>query len=607
MAAQFKFGPFHLDERERRLTRRGAPVRLEPKAFDLLCHLLRHAGHLVGKQELVEAVWPGLVVTDNSVTRCVHQVRAALGDHVDSPSYVETVPGAGYRFIAPVEEVVGESSGGGPLPRRAAHWLVVALLTGVILAGLLWTGYHTLSRPDAPIERLAVLPLVNLTGNPEQEYFVQGIHEALVSELSRLDIADVISRTSVMRYAETSQSIPEIARELDVDALVEGSVLREGEVLTVIAQLVAGEPERHLWSDRFDRSIGDVFEITHEIAKSIAGKIATEPEPAALAIPARSVDPEAYDAYLQGRFKFQTITRSDYQKAQHQFRRAIEIDPEFAPAYAGLAHTLASAAIFGMLKPADSMPRTRTLAEQAIAIDPTLEDAHILLAGVTFYWDWDWAEAESRLRRVLELNPNSAHAYRILAEVLSVAGHHEAALAAINRGRDLDPMSPVSQLKPSLILHLKRDYRQAAEIARARLNQFEGFWPGHWLLCRALTALGEHKEAIAACKKAAAHSRQAPLALGSLGYAYARDGRAGDAERVLAELEALRANRYVGAASFAIIHGALGHHDKAFQELERAYEERDVSLRHAENAGEFDLLRSDPRFRSLRVEALAAK
>lgn len=609
MAQQIQFGPFCLDEAERRLTREGETIHIEPKAFDLLTQLLRNAGRLVEKQELVERVWPDAIVTDNSLTRCIHQVRVALGDSVDHPEYIETVSGAGYRFISPVSPV--DPDAGQPeikegyrrLPGRYITFLAIFL--AVVLAWLAWDRTQT-SHP--PIQRLAVLPLTNLTGDPEQAYFVLGVHEALIAALSRIEAIDVISRTSVMRYAQSASSVPEIARELDVDAVVEGSVMRNGSELTVVAQLIIADPEKHLWSSQFDRSIGDVFELSAQIADSIAAEIEVDSpaQESHTAAGRRVVDGEAYDAYLQAKFKFLTKTRSDYLKAREMFDRAIRLDPEFADAYAGLAHTIGSGAIFGMQRPGDSFPRVHALATKALELDPDLEEGHLLLAGVSFYWERKFAEAERRLRRVLDLNPSSAHAYRMLAEVLSVTGRHEAALAAIEQGRRLDPLSPTAQLKPSLILYLKRDYPEAVRRARAGLDHFPEFWPGHWLLCRSLVAQGANAQALVACETAAQMSRRAPLVLGTLGYAYARAGESRKAEQILSELEVLANDHYVGAASLAIIHGALGRDDLAFAALRRAYRDHDLSLIHSAHSAEFDALRVDPRFQALQAEALAA-
>ena len=608
VAAAYTFGDFRLHAGERRLSRADQVVHLEPKALDLLLYLVAHAGRLVPKKELVDAVWPNVVVTENSLTRCVHQVRTALGDNPDSPTYIETVTGSGYRFVASV--VPGESTQSAvahPSPRRPLVWVAVALVSIAMVVTIASVGFQPSKAPR--IERIAVLPLVNLTDSADQQYLVDGIHEALITELSRIRQIDVISRTSVMRYATTDMTVPEIAKQLNVDAIVEGSVSRLGERLIVTTQLVAAEPERHLWAERYDRRDDDVLQIVTEAATAIASHIPehASSETASAFAATRGVEAEAYDAYLLGRFHFSRRGPGGYQQAQQLYRSAIEIDPDFAPAYVGLAHTFGSATVFGMGKPAENMPRARQLGEQAVRLDPSLAEAHMILAGVSFYWDWDWAEAERIAEHALSLNPSSAHAWRLLAEIFSVTGRREDALMAVERARGLDPLPPTSQFKPSLILYLQRDYAQAHERARAALTYYPDFWQGHWLLCLSLSAMGRHDEAVPSCEASASHSRRTPMALGALGYVYARSGQTEDALAVATELEKLGERRYVGPANVAVIHGALGDRERAFAALERAYAERDQLLVHVDNYGFFDPLRSDERFHALKATVVAAR
>jgi DNA-binding winged helix-turn-helix (wHTH) protein/TolB-like protein/Flp pilus assembly protein TadD len=605
LAEEYTFRDFRLDANERRLTRGGEAVHMEPRSFALLHYFLQRPGKLVTKQELIDSVWRRAVVSDNALTRCVHQIRTALGDYADDPEFIETVPGYGYRFIAPVVRATAareRSSEIGTPRSRLSYQMSVALLVIAVSVTLVWVGIEETNIAPAPIERLAVLPLVNLTGDENQHYLVQGIHESLIAELSRAEAIDVISRTSVMRYRGSDLAVPEIALDLDVDAIVEGSVMREGEELYITAQLIAAAPERHLWAQRFHRSIADMFEIAPEVASSIAAEIGIDLETEdTLLATRRTFSPQAYNDFLLARFHYERKTPSDYQRAQQLFRRATEIDPQFASAYASLAHTYGSAAVWGFQDPAIAMPMARSLAERAIELDATLADADLILAGVRFYWDWNVARAQSSLQRVLEQNPSSAHAYRLLAEIMAVTGRHQEAFAAIERARELDPLSPTAQIKPAFHRYLSRDYEKAIEVVRAGLEFYPEFWQGHWVECLSRSAIGQHGEAIAACKAAVEHSRGASVALGALGYVYARGGKTDEAERIAAELVARRATRYVGAANLAIIYGALGHLDLAFEELERAYEGRDWLLVHVNNEGIFDSLREDERFHALQV------
>lgn len=602
--ARYRFGNFHLDVRDRRLTRDDAAVPLEPKSFDVLCCLLEQAGHLVSKQDLVDAVWARTFVSDNSLTRCIHQVRAALDDDAERPTYIETVPGSGYRFIAPVESLdAADSPRIDDIGMNVRKWIAAAAITLVVVVGATVVMQEPDRESNAPVvQRIAILPLANLTGVADQEYFVQGVHEALVAELSRISSIDVISRTSVMSFRDTELSVPEIAARLDVDAIIEGSVMRAGDKLTVTAQLIATNPERHLWAQRYHRDVNELFEITTDIVAAIASEIAVELSPDYGAARSSQAAPngEAYEAYLRGRFLFEQRTPDAYRKAQAEFRRAIDLDPAFAPPYVGLGHTFGSAAIFGALKPALGLAQARALAEQAIELDDTLAEAHLLLAGVSFYGDWDWVTAERQANRVLQLNPSLANAHRFLSEVYSVTGRHEQAMDAVERGREIDPLPPTSQLKPALILYLMRDYDAAISRARAGLALYPEFWQGHWLLCISLSATAQHDEAIEACTAAVEYSHRTPMSLGALGYVKALGGDLEGAREILTELEALRHERYVGAASLAIIHGALGDFDNALVELTRAYEDRDLLLVHVDNYSFFDPLRASDQFHVLR-------
>ena len=593
--------------------RQGQSIHLEPKSFDLLQFLLEHPGRLVRKDELIDAVWAQAVVTDNALTRCVHQVRTALGDDADSPRYIETVPGSGYRFTARVEAIATEASGAGApgasvAKSAATRSLTLAAIGLLALAGLIWLTI-TAMRPPALIERLAVLPLSNLTGDDSQLFVVEGIHDALITELSRSDGIDVISRTSVMRYRDTDLPLPSIADELNVDALIEGTVMRVGQDYSITAQLVAASPERHLWAERYETSAQGIFAIASEIADTIAAEIGLDLRPVAdeLLDARGEFDPQAYNLYIQGRYEFERKTPEAYRNALRLYQEAIDLDPEFAPAYLGLAHIIGSSAIFGLRPPAEAMPEVRALAERALQIDENLVEAQIFLAGVHFYLDWDWDQAEQGARRVLELNPNSANGYRFVADVFSATGRHDLAVNAVELGRELDPMTASGQLKPVLILYLKRDYEGAIARAQVVNELYPDLWQNHWLLCFSLSAIAAHPDAVDACESAVTLSGNTPNALGGLGYAYAKAGMADEANAVLAQIESMRAERYVAPIYPAIIHGALGNLDRAFDELDNAYADRNVNLVHIRNMGFFDPLRGDERFHALQARIVPSR
>jgi serine/threonine-protein kinase len=485
--------------------------------------------------------------------------------------------------------------------RRRMRPLVAAVAIGLtVVAGGVWLASGA-SSTTGRIESLAVLPLTNLTGDSTQQYLVDGVHDALTAELGKIGTLVVISRTSVVRYRDTEMSVPEIAEQLGVDAVVEGSVFREGDSLAITTQLIAASPERHLWADTYRRGVGGVFEVASQVARSVAEEIEITLTPAeeTRLTTAREVNPAAYEAFTLGQFHLEQRSPEGFALAQRYLRRAIEIDSTFAPAYASLAEAYGSATFFGLRDPAESMSVLEDLAGTALAIDSTLAPAHMVLAAVKLYWDWDWAGAESEARKAISINPSHARGYGILSEVLAVTGRYEEALEAVERRSELDRFVPFSAFRPVVVLNYMRDFDRAVERAREGLEFFSDHWVGHWLLCQSLAGKGLHGQAVGACEEAVARSGRNPGALGTLGYAYARAGQRAAAHRVLEELADRGDAQYVGATNIATVYAGLGDYDRAFEWLDRAYQERDVQLVHVADNVCFYSLRSDPRFADL--------
>lgn len=490
--------------------------------------------------------------------------------------------------------------------RRAGPAYAVALLATVALSGV-WIAYDL--RTDAgdaavpgSMESIAVLPLENLTGDSDQEPFIGGVHDALVATLGRLGGIRVLSRTSVLPFRDTEMSIPEIARNLSVDGVVVGSVARDGDSLRVTVQLVAASPERQLWGESWRRGVDEVFEITGEVARSVAEELDVPIDTlgsARLTLD-RPVDPRAYDAYTLGLYSLEQRSSAGFGQAENYLRRAIRIDPDFAPAYTALAQAYGSAAFFGLRSPARTLPSVRALADTAMRIDGTLATTHVVLSAVTLYGDWDWAAAERHARRAIELNPSLAGAHRALSEVLAVRGRLDQALASVRRGSELERFVPFSQFRPVVVLNYMDEFDQAVREARAGIEFFPDFWQGHWLQCQAVAGRGEYDAAVESCRRAVDKSDGAPMALASLGFAYAMAGRTEEGERLLAALEGMADTTYVAGSQVAMVHGALGHRDEAFEWLDRAYEERDLALVNLEHDPFFDPLRSDPRLDELK-------
>jgi serine/threonine protein kinase/tetratricopeptide (TPR) repeat protein len=452
------------------------------------------------------------------------------------------------------------------------------------------------------LRRMAVLPLADLTGSQDLVHVVHGLHDALIAELGKVQALQVVSRTSVMRFGDTDHSIDEIARILNVDGIVEGSVSRDGSGLAITTQLIAVSPERHLWAETYRTGLEDVLDVPRRVARSIAAEIeiTLSPVEERRLAPAPRVDPAAYEAFTLGSFHLERRSPDGLELAQKYLRRAIEADPGFAPAHAMLGEACGSAAFFGLSRPADTLPVVRSLVDKALALDDTLPAAHATLGAVRHFGDWDPEGAETALRKAIALNPSYAYAHFLLADVLSVQARYEEAFASAVRNTELEQFVPFSAFGPVIVLNYMRRYEEAVERAGPGIDFFTEFWQGHWLRGVALIGLRRYEGAVQACREAAERSRRTPMALGALGVAQALGGDHDAALRTVSELDAQAAQgRYVAASSLAVVHGALGDLDRAFACLERSFDDRDMGLVHMGHDVLFDVLRSEPRFPAL--------
>jgi len=459
------------------------------------------------------------------------------------------------------------------------------------------------AKPTAhsPIRSLAVLPLQNLSGDPTQDYLADGMTESIIGRLSAIRELRVISRTSVMRFKDTKLSVPEIARQLNVDAIVEGSVIHAGNRIRVHAQLIRAATDAHFWSESYDRELKDLLSLQSEVAQSIADKVEvtiTGPERQRLASVA-PVAPGVYENYLKGRFALQrSNNRADTEKSIAYFQQAIEKDPSFAPAYLGLfdAYFYLSTIFIGA-RPEEVRPKAMAAAQKALQIDPQSADAHLSMA-IMQRVQWQWAEAETEFRHALELNPNSAAASNGLAHWLAIQGRSDEAVAWIHRGRELDPFE-VSATEVSWILFLSHRFPEAVVEARSGVA-LQPDDPGNlWYLGYALIANGQPEEAIPPLEKALAISDRSPGVIGVLIRAYAHAGRRADALRLLAELKQRQKSGYIPAAAFVNAYLGLDENEEAFAALEQGYKEHSNILQFLKVHPHFDPIRNDPRFRDL--------
>jgi serine/threonine protein kinase/Tfp pilus assembly protein PilF len=453
------------------------------------------------------------------------------------------------------------------------------------------------------IKSIAVLPLANLSRNPEEDYFVDGMTEAVITDLAQIGSLRVISRTSAMRYKGSDKPLPEIARELNVDGLVEGSVLRAGDRVRITAQLIHAATDQHIWAKSYDRDLRDVLALQSEVARAIADEVQaklTPQERARLARP-RRVDPAAHEAYLKGRYYWARATEESVRKSIEYFEEAIAKDPRYALAHAGLADAYNQLAnpVLEIVPQGAVIPKVQAATTKALELDDTLADAHISLGRIKFYYDWDWAGAEKSFRRAIELSPNYSYGHYVYALLLSALGRHSEAIHESRRAQESDPVSLLVNSVAGLVYCFARQFGTAEEQLRKALQLDPNFMFAHWILggiC--LVSMGRYDEAIAELQTAIALSENVAHPRGLLGYAYAKAGRKDDALRVLEELDELSKRRYVAPSSRAFPYSGLGD-ERWSQALEEAYQQRSSSLVWVRVFPHWDDLRAQPRFQDL--------
>jgi uncharacterized protein (TIGR02996 family) len=627
-----RFGAYEINLQSGELRKSGMRLRLSGQPFRVLAVLVERPGEVVTREELHSKLWPAdtFVDFDHGLNNAVARIREVLDDSSDTPRYIETIPRRGYRFIAPLADVppvaVSPSApgstvslahkatityGSGPVVLPGERWLgttrIKATLAGAALLAIfaviglmLYRGSDAKGTKQPAIRSLAVLPLTNLSGDPAQEYFADGMTEAVIGRLSRIHDLRVISRTSVMRFKDTKLSVPEIAKTLGVDAIVEGSVIREGSRIRVHAQLIRAATDEHLWSEAYDRDLQDVLVLQSDVAQSIAGKVEvtlTGNERARL-VTARHVAPEVYESYLKGEEQLGKNSRDEIEKSINYFEEALRKDPTFAPAYLGLANAYDHLSrIFVGGNPGELHPKIVAAARKALQLDSELAEAHAYLGNID-QKEWHWGDAEAEYKRALELKPNDVAAHLAYADWLMCQGRMEEALAWSWRARELDPVG-VSGVRTSWILFQARRYDEAIRELRSELAVRPDYADAHWFLGFALIGKGQPEEAIPELEKTVLLMQRSPGSIELLATAYAHAGRRTEALRLISELKRRRENAYVPAGAFINPYLALGDYDEAFVWFERAYHEQSNILQFLKVHPFFDPVRGDPRFRDL--------
>ena len=600
----FRIGDFVLDADSGDLCRNGEKSRLAGQPLQILLLLLEHRDQLVSRDDLRQRLWPADTFVDfeTGLNRAVRKLRDALGDSAESPSYIETVPKRGYRLIAEIGEPRTESAAV-PSQRPNRIWIGVAAAVVIAVLGIIAIARFS-TRAQPAIHSIAVLPLANLSGDPSQEYFGDAMTEALITDLAQLRNVTVISRTSVMPYKRSSKSLPQIARELNVDGVVEGGVLRAGGRVRVTAQLIYAPTDHHLWASSYERNESDVVTLQREVAASITDALRAElsPEATERLHTASHVDPVAYGFFLSGMAAAGKENTQGFTEAIAYLSKAVERQPDFAPAYAEMAHCYSQFAWNGAVAPSEFMGKAKAAALKALAIDPASADAHVAMGAILYQYDWDWSRSEQEFRRALELNPNHAYGHNAYATLLRITGRRDQAKAEMARVSALDPLNrkkPAAIVSAALGLRRQKNYDQSIAEMRKALQMDAGVARAHAQLGLTLVAAGQHDEGISELETAIRLAQKNRRFQANLGWAYGVTGRPADARRSLEALEQRAQNEYVSPVAIAMVHAGLGENDQALHWLERAYEQRDFDLLFAQRSMAFESLRNEPRFREL--------
>ena len=618
----YSFLDFELDPNRYELQRKGRNVPLEKIPMDLLILLLEKKGDLVSREEITGRIWGKGVFVDSEggINTAIRKIRQALHDDPENPRFIQTVVGRGYRFLTPITVVeksprglntgsANAAAGGLAAPRElrspqswirwaAASALVVFV---VVLLGLNVRGSRgwLLGKPaPAAIHSLAVLPLENLSRNPDEEYFADGMTDELITDLAQIGELRVISRTSVMRFKGARKPLPEIARELNVDAVVEGTVERYADRVRVRAQLIRAADERHLWAESFERGPQDILALQSEVASAIARQIQVKLLPGPRGA-ARPVKPAAYEAYLKGRFAWNKRSEAGLQEGMEHFQQAIAIDPNYAAAYSGLADSYTTLGYLSYVAPKEAFPRARAAATKALELDGTLPEPHASLAYVRFYYDWDWPKAEAEFKQAIALNPNYATAHDWYSYYLTAMGRPDEALAEVRRAQELDPLSLVISTDLGFQLYYNKRYDETIQQLRKTLEMNPKFPIAHLWLGRAYQQKGMYDEAISEYRQTDAALPDWVVTLAGIGNVEGVAGKKREARDMLAKLTALSQKKYVTPYGVALVYVGLGEKDHALNWLEKALEDRAHWLVWVRLDPRWNPLRDEPRFQKI--------
>jgi TolB-like protein/DNA-binding winged helix-turn-helix (wHTH) protein/Tfp pilus assembly protein PilF len=625
-----RFGVFEVDLRAGELRKHGLKIRIQEQPFRVLAVLIEHAGEVVTREELQKEVWPAdtFVDFDHGLNKAINKIREALSDSSESPRFVETITRRGYRFLAEVKGVDGPArmpkaageevsaregkglkaaGGAGTRMSLSRGWkLAGAALLVVIVALGGWTVYsksRTASHAVVfnAVRSLAVLPLESLSSDASQDFFADGMTDELITDLGQISALRVISRTSVMAYKRTRKPLPQIGRELNVDAVIEGTVLRSGNQVRITAQLIQAADDKHLWSASYEGDLRDTLALQSKVAEAIADQIRINlnPQEQAALKNAKVVNPEAYVSYLKGRYFWNKRTADSLKAALAYFNQAIEEDPGYGAAYSGLAdaYALLGDWQYAVMPTKEALPKAKAAAIKALELDNSLGEAHNSLAFCLDGFDWDWDSAEGEFRRAIELNPGYATGHHWYAWHLSLKGRYSDAISEMKKAQNLDPLSLIINADLAELLMIAHSYDDSIQQSRKTIEMDPNFALAHNQLGQAYLQKEMYNDAIAELQKAVELSSGSPSCSANLARAYSASGQRKEALQLLSALKRGASPAYSNAPEIAVVYAALGDNTQAMKWLEQGYQERfnpGVLLRPG-----FDSLRSEPRYQEL--------
>jgi TolB-like protein/DNA-binding winged helix-turn-helix (wHTH) protein/Flp pilus assembly protein TadD len=608
-ARRIRFGEFEIDLDACALLRAGTSIKLQQQPFDVLLILLEHPGALVARDELRRRMWPSdtFVDFDHSLNIAVNKLRTALSDSADRPRFIETIPRRGYRFIGRIDETAPVEPDARPVPTRRrlfAGTLAVAVLLALAATAAFSRVWHFGGSSNTAVpafQSIAVLPLQSLSADSNDAFLADGLTDELTTDLAKISSLRVVSRGSVLQFRDARLPMPRIGQLLNVQAVVEGTVTRSGDRVRVTAQLIDAAADRHLWAESYERDVHDLLGLQRDIAAAVAQHIQakfTEHERQALTS-APGVNADAYLAYIKGRSFWNQRTPAALEKGIAAFQQAIDVDPLYSRAYAGLADCYTALGYGSYLAPKIAFVRAEAAAAKAIALDPESADAHASLGYARLYYDWDFAGADIEFNQALALDPNAVTALDWHSVYLTAMGRFDEARHEIRRARELDPLSVGTNTDVGFVDYYSGRYADAAKQLRAAVEMSPTFPLAHLWLGRTYQAQREYDAAVAEYSSAASVLVDWPVTMAAIGHVYAVSGRREAAGRVLHDLRHLSSRKYVTPYGAALVYAGLGDAESAFAWLDRAVDDRSNWLVWLKLDPRFAPLHGDRRFEAL--------